>query len=30
MRIRTAELSFIESVFAFVFGRGDPNDALEI
>ena len=23
------EMSFIESVFAFVFGRGDPNDALE-
>ena len=22
-------MSFIESVFAFVFGRGDPNDALE-
>ena len=25
----TRELSFIESIFAFVFGRGDPNDTLE-
>ena len=27
---KNRELSFIESVFAFVFGRGDPNDALEM
>jgi hypothetical protein len=26
---KNRELSFIESVFAFVFGRGDPNEDLE-
>ena len=26
---RDRELSFFESIFAFVFGRGDPNDNLE-
>jgi hypothetical protein len=25
----TRELTFIEAIFAFVFGRGDPNDTLE-
>jgi len=23
------ELTFIQAIFAFVFGRGDPNDTLE-
>ena len=26
---KTKELSFIESIYAFVFGRGDPNEFLE-
>ena len=24
------ELSFMESIYAFVFGRGDPNESLDV
>lgn len=28
-RAETGQMSFIESIFSFVFGDGDPNDGFE-